>query len=76
MSKDSSVRIATLYGLDGPVSIPGRGQNFLLSTASLPTLRASEIPGRFRLGLSDWGVKLITHLHLVPRSRMVELVLN
>jgi hypothetical protein len=29
MSKDSSVDIATLYGLDGLVSIPGKGQNFL-----------------------------------------------
>lgn len=30
MSRDSSVVIATGYGLDDRVSIPGRGQNFLV----------------------------------------------
>jgi hypothetical protein len=28
------------------------------------------VPGFFSWGWSGWGVKLTTHLHLVPRSRM------
>jgi hypothetical protein len=36
--RDISVDIATGYGLDGRGSIPGKGQIFLFSTASIPVL--------------------------------------
>jgi hypothetical protein len=43
-SPDSSVSIATGYGLDGRGSIPRRGKIFLFSTVSTPTLRLTQPP--------------------------------
>jgi len=43
---------------------------FLISTSSRPAL------GRFPGGWSGQGVKLTSHLHLVPRSEYVELFLH
>jgi hypothetical protein len=41
---DSSVGIATGYGLDGPASIPGRGKIFLFSTTCRPALGPTQPP--------------------------------
>jgi hypothetical protein len=41
--RDSSVGIATGYGLDGWGSTPGRGETFLYSTASKPALPPSQL---------------------------------
>jgi hypothetical protein len=51
----SSVGIATGYGLDGRVSIPGRGKIFLFSIASRPALGPTQppiqwVPVRFSRG--------------------------
>jgi hypothetical protein len=54
-SWDTSVGIATGYGLDGILSNGYRGL--------------------YPRGYSGRGMKLTTDLHLVPRSRMVELYL-
>jgi hypothetical protein len=42
-SRDGSVGVATVYGLDGQVSIPGRGK-ILSSTASRPALEPTQPP--------------------------------
>jgi hypothetical protein len=77
MSRDSSVGIATGYGLDGQgggSSSPGRVNNFHLSISSRPALGSTQppikwVPGSLSRGKSGRGVKLTTHLQLVPRSR-------
>jgi hypothetical protein len=43
-SRDSSVGIATGYGLDCRVSIPGRGKIFVFSTASRQALGSIQPP--------------------------------
>jgi hypothetical protein len=78
MSWDTSVGIATGYGFDSRGLIPGRGKRcsvvYSLQTgsgahpASYPMGTGGRFPRR--------GVKLTTHLHLVPRSRMLELYLH
>jgi hypothetical protein len=79
-SRDSSVGIATSYRLDGRCSIPGKGKK-IFSTSQRPDrlwgpsnlLMGTGAP---RPWYSDRSVKLTTHLHLVTRSRMVELYLR
>jgi hypothetical protein len=81
-SRDSSVGIAAVYGLDVRVSIPGRGKRFFV-TPKLPD-RLWCPPGLlynvcrmlFPRRWSGKEVKLTTYLDLVPRSRMVELYLQ
>jgi hypothetical protein len=75
-------RRETNYGLDGRGSIPGRDEIFLFFITGLdwlwgpPSLISNGYRGLFPRGQSGRGVKLTTHLHLVPRSRMVELNLR
>jgi hypothetical protein len=70
------VGIATGYGLDSQGSIPGSAR-FLSSPqrpdrlCGPPSLLSNGYCGALSL-----GVKLTTHLRLVPRSRMVELHLH
>jgi hypothetical protein len=77
----SSVGKATDYGLNGRGSIPDRGNTFFVNStafkSSLVTLILSSVYGdSFPRGKNGRGVKLITHLHLVPRLRMVKLYLH
>jgi hypothetical protein len=57
-------------------SIPGRGWEFFSSPPcpeqlwGPPSLLSNGYQGFFPLGQSSQGVKLTTHLHLVPRSQM------
>jgi hypothetical protein len=44
MIRDSSVGLATGYGLDGQESISGRAKIFLFSTASRPALGPTQPP--------------------------------
>jgi hypothetical protein len=77
----SSVFIATGYGLDGRGSIPDMDRDFAYPAPSRPALGPTQppvqwVPGALSLGVNGRVVKLTTHLHLVPRSRMVELYLH
>jgi hypothetical protein len=71
-SRDSSVGIATSYGLDeqgSGSSSPGRVKNFHFSISSRP---ARVHPTSYKMGTGGkaaMAVKLTTHLQLVPRSR-------
>jgi hypothetical protein len=82
LSRRSSVDILTGYGLDGRDSIPNRDKNiFLYSTAFRPALGPTQrpiqsVPVVLTLGVKRRGVKLISHLHLVLTSRMMELYLH
>jgi hypothetical protein len=60
-SRDSSVGIATGYGLDGRDFIIGRDKTFSLlhSAQTFPSYKMAT-------GIKK-GVKLTTHRHLVPR---------
>jgi hypothetical protein len=63
-------------GLDGPRSFP-TVTRFLFAIARRLALEPIQttiqwVPAASSLGLSDRGVKLTTHHHLVPRSRMME----
>jgi hypothetical protein len=72
--RDSSLGIATGYGVDDPVSIPDMAR--LFSTASRPALGPTQPPIKSVLGLfprRQSGHDLATHLHQVPMSRKVEL---
>jgi hypothetical protein len=80
-SWNSSADIATGYGLDGWGSIFGRVKRFFCSPKrSVPSEALSApiqwITGALPRGYSGQGVKLITYLHLVSRSRMMELYLH
>jgi hypothetical protein len=71
-----SVGIATGYRLDCRGSFPGRGKIFLFSTSSRSALGPTQPPIQLEPELfareqSGQGLKLTTHLHLVPRSRTV-----
>jgi hypothetical protein len=75
VSRDSVVRIATSYGLDDRgvgVRVPVGSRIF--SKSSRPALGSTQTPIQWVRGAlsqweSGWGVKLTTHLQLVPRSR-------
>jgi hypothetical protein len=77
-SRDSSVGIATVYGMDRRGSIPGKGKRVFSYTQlwdrlwGPPSLLYSGYWG-ISLGQGGWGVKLTTHFHVVPRPGMVEL---
>jgi hypothetical protein len=77
--QDSSVAIATGYNLEVQGSMPGKGKKFF-STLQHPdrlcgplTFLSKGYWGLFPKGETGRSVKLTTHLHLVPRSRLVEL---
>jgi hypothetical protein len=65
------------YGLDdrgSRVRFPVGAGNFLFTTASRTALGPTQPPiqwvtGALSLGVKRPGVKLTTHLHLVPRSK-------
>jgi hypothetical protein len=68
----------TGYGLDGQGSITCRGKRFSLLQCpdqlwGPPSLLLNTYWGLFAWGQRGQGMKLATHLHLVPSSRMVEL---
>jgi hypothetical protein len=77
LSRDSSDDLATDYGLVGRGSISGRGKRFFSSPQhpdrpwSPPSLLSNGYWWLFPRMWSGRGVNLTTHLHLVPRSRMV-----
>jgi hypothetical protein len=73
-SRDSSVGIALSYGVDDRGSRVPRLGIFLFTTASRTALGPTQppiqwVPGALSLGVKRPGVKLTTHLHLVPRSK-------
>jgi hypothetical protein len=74
-SRDSSVGIALGYGLDDRGSIPGGCWEFFSKPPRRerlwgpPRLLSYGYRGLFPWGKSGRGVKLATHLHLVPRSK-------
>jgi hypothetical protein len=79
-TNSSSVGIVTGYGLDRWGSIPGTDKDvFLYSTAARMALGSTQspiqrVPGAvLSRGKAAVIVKLITHLYLVLRPKMVEL---
>jgi hypothetical protein len=76
--RDSSVGIALGYGLDdrgSRVRFPAGAGNFSLhhrvqnGTGAHPASYPMGTRGSFPGGKSSRGVKLTTHLHLVPKSK-------
>jgi hypothetical protein len=69
----SLLDVATGYELDGRGSIPVKGKRFFSSLQrpdrlrGPPSLLYNGYLGLFPRWLSDWGVKLTPHLHIVPR---------
>jgi hypothetical protein len=55
-SRNSSVVIATRYGLDGPDLIPSKGKIFLFSTAYRPILGPTQPPIQWVRGALSHGV--------------------
>jgi len=45
--------------------------DYILLICSTPSLLSNGYQGLFPWGYSGWGLKLTTHLHLVPRSRIL-----
>jgi hypothetical protein len=79
-SWDSSVGIVVGYGLDGLGSIPGSARFFSYPQHPDqfwgPPSLLSNLQGALPLGIKWQEHKLTTHLHLVLRSRKVELYLH
>jgi hypothetical protein len=81
-SWDRSVGIATSYGLDSQGFIPGWSKRYFLlhsahtGSGAHPDFYPMGTGGSSPRGQSGLGIKLITQIHLVPRSRMVELYLH
>jgi hypothetical protein len=73
-SRERLVGIETGYGLNGRSSIPGKGNKFF-STPQCPD-RHWGLPRLLCNSYHGQGVKLTTRLHLLPRSRSVELELH
>jgi hypothetical protein len=77
-NRDSSVGIALGYGLDdrgSRVRFPAGLGISLYTTASGTALGPTQppiqwVPGTLSLGVKRPGVKLTTHLHLVPRLKI------
>jgi hypothetical protein len=63
------------YGLDSWGSIPGRGKRFF-SSPQHPASYPMGTRGSLLRKKCGCGMKLTTHLHLMLRSRMVELYLH
>jgi hypothetical protein len=67
---------------DGRVSIPSKGKSYFSPPQrprrlwGPPKLLPNGYQGLFPRGLSSCGVKYTAYLHLVPKSRMVELYLH
>jgi hypothetical protein len=82
-SRDSSVGIATGYGLDRRGSILDSGKRFLFSllhsfqtdSGAHPASYSMRMGGSFPRVKRPGVVKLTTDLHRVPTSRIVELYL-
>jgi hypothetical protein len=78
-SWDSSVGIAKGYVLDGRGSIPGRSKRFLSAPQhpdqlwGLPSLQSNGYLGLLSWEKSNQGIKLTINLHLVLKSRNMEL---
>jgi hypothetical protein len=72
-SRDSSVGITMGYGLDGRGSILGISIFSLLHSVQIDR---GAYRAAYPAGKSGRGLKLISHLHLVQRSRMVEQYFN
>jgi hypothetical protein len=71
--QDSSVGIETGYGLDIGVQFRAVARDFsLLHSAQTASEAHPGYRGPFLQGQSLSGVNLNTHVHLGPRSRMVE----
>jgi hypothetical protein len=74
-SRDSAVGMETGYKLVGPGSIPSKTKFIFLlhrvqtDSGAHPVSYSMGTGGLFPWGL---GVKLTTHIHVVPRSRKVE----
>jgi hypothetical protein len=76
-SRDSSVGIATGYGLDGRDLIPGKGKIFLLSTPSRPALEPTQLLIQWVTGALSSEVKQPGgEADHSPPSRVVELYVH
>jgi hypothetical protein len=81
ISRESSGVMTMGYGLDSRGSIPSRVNQFFFSfTASRPAVEPTEPPtqwvaGHLSSGVMQRGCEAVYLVHLVPRSRMVELYL-
>jgi hypothetical protein len=67
VGRDSSVGIATRYGLDGPRVESSWGRDF--SHPSRPVLWPTQPPIQWVPGLFSGGTALTTHSHLAPRLK-------
>jgi hypothetical protein len=80
-SWDSSASTAAGYGLDGQGFIPNGGQDFSLlhNVQTITEAHPASYPVGTRIsstGVKRRSMKLTTHLHVLLRSRMMELYLH
>jgi hypothetical protein len=66
------LQVTSGYGLDGRVSIPGRGKIFLVSITSIPALGPTQAPAQWVPGTPSSEINSVL-LEAVTKQRLVKI---